>query len=59
MSSKGYLSTTVIKEIMHVFRLSMTTTAHILPHRVPHLIHLTDTPLGPFSEENVEDQPRC
>ncbi len=42
-------------EIMHAFRLPMTTTVHILLHRVPYSIRLISMPLGPFSKQVVED----
>ncbi len=40
------------------FQISMTTKIHILLHHVPHFIRLTGMPLGPFSEQVVEEQHR-
>ncbi len=44
--------------LMPQFRISMTTKVHILLHHVPHFIRLTGMPLGPFSEQVVEEQHR-
>ncbi len=44
--------------LMSQFRISMTTKVHILLHNAPHFIRLTGMPLGPFSEQVVEEQHR-
>ncbi len=44
--------------VMSQFRISMMTKVQILLHHVPHFIRLTGMPLGPFSEQVVEDQHR-
>ncbi len=44
--------------VMAQFRRAMTTNVHILLLQVPHFIRLTGMPLGPFSEQVVEEQHR-
>ncbi len=42
--------------VMSQFRLFMTTKVHTLLHHFRHFIRLTGMPLGPFSEQVVEEQ---
>ncbi len=41
---------------MSNFGIRMIPKVHIVLHHLPHFIHLTNMPLGPSSEQVVEEQ---